>query len=529
MNQEKLLKFFTVLSAELQSSNPTSESSRFAVDRLVTRARKRARINKAGLQEQAIASFIECNSSVRDRKITLDSQVLADARHFITNALERYTLSLDEEAIQTPLDLNIVFDNWRFGPGASYDVKGTHTAEKIVQPMTCTALSEPLVSSLRRRNAYMARFDCDNQVRGTSVVRGSRLTTVPKNEDTMRTIAIEPSGSMALQLAAGRYLEDTLRMLGLDISTQQPKNKAAAQRGSRTGSLATIDLKSASDMISIELVRALFPPEWFWLLTTIRSEEIELPSGEWLRLEMISTMGNGFTFPLMTLILSSLIYGYRAQHGGPNLFIDWTDTCVYGDDIIIPTHEFQDICSVITSAGLIVNYEKSYSEGPFRESCGGDYYLGTDVTPFYVKSLSTPSEVYIAINQVLEWGEKTSVFLHLSLLELKAHLDGKAFLVPEWHNPDQGILTSQCPRRYKYLQPVLYQKKLVSSIFDMMLAVGGYISASGPDMFFSPRVAKPKVKVRNSRLPRGYLDGSDPCKRSLSTSLGISSVVEVLF
>lgn len=529
MSEERLVEFFNTLSAELRDCRPAAGAMSFAVERQFERARKRARFNKPDLHDKAVASFLETNDRVGNLTVTLDDQLVRDARHFVTTMLERFTSSQVEEAIQTPLDFDLVFDGWRFGPGASYGIKGSHAAQKISQSMTCTALSYPLVRKLRSRNPYFARFDCENKTDGTTIVRGSRLTTVLKNEDTMRTIAIEPLGSMALQLAAGRYLEGTLRFIGLDISKQQPKNKAYAKRGSTDGSLATIDLKSASDMIHPDLVRLLFPKDWFRLLMRLRSPEIELDDGRWVRLNMISTMGNGFTFPLMTLIISALIYGYRAQHGGPSLYIDWTDTCVYGDDIIIPTHEYDGITEVLIAAGLVVNHDKSYREGPFRESCGGDYYLGTDVTPFYVKSLSTPPEIYVALNQVMEWCSKTHVFLHRTILLLKGYLDGKVLLVPEWCNPDQGLLTSQCSRRYKYLQQLPCRMRLKPSLFDMMLAVGGYVTASGTDLFFSPRVYKPKVKVRTGRLPHGYLSGWDPYKRSQQVSDEIAMVIAVLF
>lgn len=530
---ERLLQFFDTLQGELSSCQPKTEASAFAVSRQLERARKKARILKSGLREAAINSFVATNERVRDVKVTLDPYVEANAKHFITVMLERFTSSQVEDAIQTALDLGLIFDHWKFGPGASNGVRGTHAVDKIHQPMTCNAPCEPLVRKLRSMNPYISRFDCENDVSGVSLVRGSRLATVPKNEDTERTIAIEPSGQMALQLAAGWYLEGVLRYLGLDIRSQQPKNRDAARRGSISNGLATIDLKSASDMISLELVRRLFPKEWIWLLETLRSREIMLPSGEWIKMHMISTMGNGFTFPLMTLILSALIYGYRCQKYGkdaPNLYIDWTDTCVFGDDVIVPSTEYSDVCEVLTQAGLIVNYDKSFSDGPFRESCGGDFFKGVDVTPFYVKDLSEPSQVYVAINQVLEWCEKTKVFLHQTLLLLKSYLGRKVFLVPEWLNPDQGILTSQVGRRYSYLQPQPLRRRLNDdSPFAMMLAVGGYLVPSGPHLFYSPRPKKPKWKVRTSRLPRGYLDGWEPRKRSQLSSNSIAANVAILF
>jgi len=524
--EKRLNAFFTTLSEELLGAGPQNA----AVIRQVQRARKRARFLREDLRGQAIADFLAINERVgMIQKISppsqvLDRRVIDNARYFITTVLERFTTSFDELAIQQPLEMSFLYTNWRFGPGASNGVKGTHTADKIWQEMTCTALCEPLVSHLRRLNPYFLASDGRNEVSGCRQIEGSRLTTVPKNEDTERTIAIEPSGNMCLQLAAGMYLEGALRHIGLDIRNQQQKNIAMAKRGSISGDVATLDLKSASDMISIDLVRALLPSSWFDLLMKLRSPVITVPIdgkdgcvGRQVELNMISTMGNGFTFPLMTFILVALIYGFRCTRGGPNLYIDWKNTCVFGDDIIIPTHEYTGFVDVLTKAGLVVNLDKSYSEGPFRESCGGDFLNGVDITPFYAKSLAYETDVYVVINQVLDWCTRVDVRVHRTLTLLRSFIDGKPHLVPEWMNPDQGILTSGCPKRYTYLKRVLDHVQLPKEAepFSMSLAAGKYIFPVGDGLFYLPRSNKPpRVKVRRFRLPNGYLDGWDPGYRS---------------
>ena len=534
--ERRLTAFFTTLLEELLDKGPQNA----AVSRQVQRARKRARFLREELRGRAIADFIAVNQRVEEiQKISppsrvLDRRVVDNARYFITTVLERFTSTFDELAIQQPLEMSYLYSNWRFGPGASNGIKGTHTAEKISQDMTCTALCEPLVLKLRRLNPYFMAKDGQYGVSGTKQIEGSRLTTVPKNEDTERTIAIEPSGNMCLQLAAGMYLEGALRRIGLDIRNQQQKNIAMAKRGSETGEVATLDLKSASDMISIDLVRALMPDEWFDLLMKLRSPTITIPSdgkagdaGVQLELHMISTMGNGFTFPLMTLLLVALIYGFRCTRGGPSLFVDWSNTCVFGDDIIIPTHEYTGFVDVLTKAGLVVNLDKSFSEGAFRESCGGDFLNGEDITPFYVKTLVNEADVYVVINQVLNWAQRHKLRLHRTLALLRSYIDGKPHLVPEWLNPDQGILTAGCPRRYTYLSIVQEMVRLPTGAthFSMPLAVGGYIVPVGDGLFYLPRGNKPpKVKVRRSRLPQGYLDGWDPSYRSQPAAAEVASL-----
>jgi hypothetical protein len=539
--EERLTAFFTTLSDELLAYGPQNA----AVNRQVLRARKRARFLREDLQEKAIADFLAINEKVGEivrnspPSLSLDSRVIANARLFITTVLERFTSTFDELAIQQPLEMSYLYSNWRYGPGASNGIKGTHAADKIFQVMTCTAQCEPLVLKLRRSNPYFVAKDGLTGISGTMQIEGSRLTTVPKNEDTERTIAIEPSGNMCLQLAAGMYLEGALRHIGLDIRDQQQKNIAMAMRGSISGEVATLDLKSASDMISIDLVRALMPSAWTDLLMKLRSPMITIQRDGKARdvdmqveLNMISTMGNGFTFPLMTLIIVALIYGYRCIRGGPNLFIHWTNTCVFGDDVIIPTHEYKGFVDVLTKAGLVVNLDKSFCEGAFRESCGGDFLNGVDITPFYVKSLISEADVYVVINQVLEWSARTQVRVHHTLALLRSFIHGKPHLVPEWLNPDQGILTSGCPRRYTYfsLQQEAHQLRKEAEFFSMPLAVGGYLVAVGDGLFYLPRSNKPpRVRVRRARLPQGYLDGWDPSYRSQSATAVIAAYVAIHF
>lgn len=551
LREARLSSFFTVLESELSEVSANVESTSFAVGRQLSRARKRARfIGNRDRKELAIQGFSAANQQVLKHVCAnasnsgayhtcgLPNELVSNARHFIERALWNYTSSWVDDAVQTSLDLDLLFDFWRFGPGTSNGVLGTHAAQKISQNFTCTLSAYPLCYLLRRRNVYFSSFD-GNESTGLTLVRGSRLSTVPKNEETERTIAIEPSGNMALQLAAGMYLEGALRYIGLDIRSQQEKNKLAAKYGSIENSLATIDLKSASDMISLELVRALLPADWYSLLLRLRSSEIEMPDGSYQELHMVSTMGNGFTFPLMTLVITAIIYAVRCTTGNPRNRIDWTKTWVFGDDIIIPSSEYSAVCTALEQAGLVVNHDKSFSDGPFRESCGGDYYKGVDVTPFYVKDLAQPSDVYVALNQVLEWSAKVKIMLPKTVTLLKSFLDDKVFLVPEWHGASEGVRCSSGPARYKYLKPNMRKRKvplelrrqdgsLVANPFTMMLACGGYIEQIGSHLFYVPRCDYTQYVVRKLRRPKGYLSGADPLSRSAEVTSWIDTQVAIL-
>lgn len=527
-SDERLRSFFAIMQDELVLVDDENKS--FAVQRQKARLRKKACFSNSLLSELAIQTFVVNNSSVT-KCHSVNQCVIENARYFVSNLLMRYSKRLDPESIQETLVVNSLFDFWRYGPGASNGVTGTHTAQKISQKMTVTNKCVPFIKMLRSQNAYFSSFDAANGDEGYSIVEGSRLATVQKNEDTDRTIAIEPSGNMAMQLAAGCYLEGALRCAGLDISCQQDYNNLLALSGSMTNGLATIDLRAASDMISLDLVRSIMPEDWYILLTCIRSEFISVKGHDApILLNMISTMGNGYTFPLMTLIIVSLIYGYRCSiDRGRNLSIDWSSTSVFGDDIIIPSDEVEGFCAVLGDAGLVVNFDKSYSDGPFRESCGGDYYRGYDVTPFYVKSLATDSDVYVAINQLLGWSAKHYLFYPKSYGYLISLLQDRPFFIPEWHDPSEGVLCQSGPKRYRFLKTVTRMRKLKSGdFFACMLAVGNYLLPSGDNLLYTPRCESIERKVVKGRYPKGYSTGWDPSKRSYLESASVSVFLDAV-
>lgn len=146
--------------------------------------------------------------------------------------------------------------------------------------------------------------------------------------------------------------------------------------------MATIDLSNASDTICKTLVKVLLPPKWFSLLDSLRATHT-LIEGKWVKLEKFSSMGNGFTFELETLLFSSLaravllFKGYDARLG--------EDVLTYGDDIIVPTSFASDVVAVLKYFGFEPNMDKTFIEGPFRESCGGDYFQGKAVRPYFLK------------------------------------------------------------------------------------------------------------------------------------------------
>lgn len=214
------------------------------------------------------------------------------------------------------------------------------------------------------------------------LIRGSNWTSVPKTFKTDRGINVEPLINIFLQKGVGSVIRSRLRRTGINLNDQSANQKLAME-GSRTGKFATIDLSMASDTVSEQLVLQLLPFEWFCLMDDIRSRETLLPSGSWLLQEKFSAMGNGYTFELESLIFYSLLA----------VTCDGTIS-VYGDDLICPSECYEQVVHNLKLLGFEPNLTKSFNHGPFRESCGKDYFLGTEVRPVFLKSDVSVKEIF---------------------------------------------------------------------------------------------------------------------------------------
>jgi len=268
----------------------------------------------------------------------------------------------------------------QFGPGisvgSSANDKLKTVGEKIVLG-TCTAGARRWVEAMRE--VWPGLFPVPR------IVRGSVLTFVPKRVGEARTIKYAPSMNMALQKLVGQYLRYRLKAcLGIDLSNQE-RNRSLAQLGSLCNSYVTQDLSSASDLNCVSLIRELAPWPWFSFLDDIREKEYFDPIRKnWLTAHKFSAMGNGFTFELESLVFAAIVKSAICRVEP----IGWKEISVYGDDLIYPKRFYHDVSQALIVLGHLPNAEKSFSDGPFRESCGGDYFNGWNVTPFKIKDLS---------------------------------------------------------------------------------------------------------------------------------------------
>jgi len=224
---------------------------------------------------------------------------------------------------------------------------------------------------------------------------GNKIVTVPKNSKTDRVIAIEPGINLWFQKAAGSMIRRRLLRFGIDLNDQS-RNSSLAYLSSRDNGLATVDFSSASDSIASAVVEELIPPRWFLLLNSFRSKVGIDSNGSVRRWQKFSSMGNGYTFEL-----ESLIFFAAASAVSEFMQLDSPVISVYGDDVVLPAAAIDLFTSFSEFLGFRVNTEKSFSNGPFRESCGSHYYLGVDCKPIFLKErLSNVETVYKLANHV---------------------------------------------------------------------------------------------------------------------------------
>jgi len=207
---------------------------------------------------------------------------------------------------------------------------------------------------------------------------GNTIVTVPKNSKTDRVIAVEPGINLWFQKGLGSMIRRRLLRRGVDL-TDQTRNQRLSQQASSWGKLATVDFSSASDSISLEVVRNLLPSRWYTLLASTRST-VGVHNKRVIRWEKFSSMGNGFTFEL-----ESLIFFAAALAVCDYLHESTSDVSVFGDDVIIPNNCYDLFSSFSAFLGFTVNMDKSFSSSYFRESCGAHYFDGVDVKPIYLK------------------------------------------------------------------------------------------------------------------------------------------------
>lgn len=430
---------------------PEDQGSRFAAKVLLQSLLKKCLTEvDPSADDRALSKFLECNETCKAWSLQMDTML----DEYLVGQFRQEIYDLFSDFIISDTAL---FKNGDCGPGSSVGARGNDFYTKLFDsPLTYT--SSGLLRIYRNHIRSDLRWSAAEKFRTEQhgdgyVVLGSKLTFVPKRNDISRVICIEPSLNMYFQKGLQAGFEHLLRKVyKIDLSTQPDLNRELAKRGSRDGDLCTIDLSSASDTISLRMLEEFFPPHILGWMKSLRSPSTILPNGEELELNMISSMGNGFTFPLETLIFSAVVSAvyklngihltfnrrYLRQSGNTLTKVTQPGNFgVFGDDIICKKQCFKQVVRLLNILGFQVNAEKTFSEGPFRESCGADFVNGYPVRGVYVKDLSTAASRYVAINRLMAWSALHGVTLPRTIRSLRQTVEWNP--VPLHENLDSGI------------------------------------------------------------------------------------------
>ena len=328
------------------------------------------------LDEQAIVSFIECESKNRETNIRfhtreVPSPLIYKTQQVIAEILGDFSM----------LDWS---QNLRFGPGASSTCRGDFTTivDKLASEIHCTPRAfEHLENGFKHFFQFyysLASFD-------TSGCSNTYLT-IPKKYDEKRGIAIGLHGNIVGQLATGASMRRKFRRwVNLDTAADYHRKLVRTE----WRSIATIDLRRASQMIAKMAVRSVFPADWLEIMDDMREEFTFIPNmsdtihgtPRYVYNQHYSAMGNGYTFEMESILFYSL-----AKAAMLNAGLKWKILSVFGDDVIVDKHCADVVISAFEAFGFETNKSKTYTDGEFKESCGVDTLRGTNVRPVYLRN-----------------------------------------------------------------------------------------------------------------------------------------------
>lgn len=203
--------------------------------------------------------------------------------------------------------------------------------------------------------------------------------TVPKGIDKRRGISMEPTAKQFFQFALFRGFDRYFHLfpeMGINLEDQDT-SRELCRRGSSTTEYSTIDLSSASDTVSWQLVQELLRdlPDLLTYVRLVRTKYVQI-DGERLEMSKYAPMGSSLCFPFECIVFASIAeYACRIE-GIPSNYR------VYGDDIVIDSRAFSTCCDLLQEMHFQVNRDKSF--GPyshFLEACGMEAWYGFDVSP----------------------------------------------------------------------------------------------------------------------------------------------------
>jgi len=228
----------------------------------------------------------------------------------------------------------------------------------------------------------------------------AKVALVPKDSRGPRLISMEPLELQWIQQGLMHSLvrtiesSDSITAGYVNFTTQEVNRGLALEASAGEGYInqyVTIDLKDASDRVSLWLVKKLFPEHIYNCLYACRSQRTKLPNGRTIALRKFAPMGSSVCFPVEALcfwaiavgaLLANTCISFRMLDMKSKLPKVYT----YGDDLILMNEDYKNVANVFEDLFLKINEDKCCTGRFFRESCGMDAFRLNSVTPVRVKA-----------------------------------------------------------------------------------------------------------------------------------------------
>lgn len=226
----------------------------------------------------------------------------------------------------------------------------------------------------------------------------ARIALVPKDYRGPRVICVEPKENQFAQQGLMELLYGHLQTCELTRRSINFVDVSPSREICYTYKYSTIDLKDASDHLSLDVAKLLLPKWFFALVTRYRTREIitGLKSLPKVKPRSLATMGNALCFPLETLLFWAItqaqanLYWKECRRNGKRL--PSRAVRVFGDDIIVDTRVAPFLVTTLATFGLQVNQVKTCINSHVRESCGEWVYWGLSCKTINPKAMSVSTD-----------------------------------------------------------------------------------------------------------------------------------------
>lgn len=271
-----------------------------------------------------------------------------------------------------------------------------------------------------------------------NVIGSLKQVNVPKTALIKRPVCPNSLIGSYRSIGIGELIREKMSDAGIDLNHLQEEHRRLAKRASRRMHLVTADIAGGSLNFTSSIMNRLYPRDWFCAMKYGRTSYMDIGDRTvWSPAFM--AMGIGFTFTAMSLAFHAILLAIRQLSK-----LDGRIS-VFGDDLIYPIKMHHYVVGVFNDLNIPINMDKTFTDLPFRESCGGDYYDHVDVRPARPEGVSEllagnaiAAYVYKLFNSLIRRWEEVELPLTFAYLRSVLTSYGfEIFSVPS-HFPDSS-------------------------------------------------------------------------------------------